>query len=254
MPAYNEAAGIAGFIDEIRASLGGVAGRVSFVVVDDASTDDTARCATTVSRGDVRVISQGTNRGHGPTSILAYRTGLDLGADVVVHVDGDGQFLGSEFPRVLAALTPEVDVVHGVRMQRDAPWYRRILTAALRVTARAATGRTIRDVNTPLRAYRPGALLSLITAVEQASQVPHVHFSIAEARWGLAVREVRVRSLPRRGGETGGTMWGLPETPRFPPPKFRRFVWMGGKELWRDSLRRRAPLRTVPGDPPSSDH
>ena len=39
MPAYNEAEGIGGFIDEIRAAVAPLAERVTFIVADDRSTE-----------------------------------------------------------------------------------------------------------------------------------------------------------------------------------------------------------------------
>ena len=42
MPAYNEAEGIEGFVDEIRAAVAPLADTVSFHIADDRSTDATA--------------------------------------------------------------------------------------------------------------------------------------------------------------------------------------------------------------------
>ena len=156
----------------------------------------------------LHVITAEQNRGHGPTALAAYRAGLELEPDLLVHVDGDGQFHGADLARlVTATVDTGADVVHGVRTGRTDPWFRRVLTASVGMLVTVAAGRRIPDVNTPLRAYRPATLRMLIAAVPDGAHVPHVHFSIAEARRGATVRYLRVASLPRRGGDAQGTMW-----------------------------------------------
>lgn len=244
MPAYNEVEGIRGFIDEVREAAAPLAERVTFHIADDRSTDATAAVFDGVS--DVTVEVQDLNRGHGPTALAAYRSGLAADPDVLVHVDGDGQFLGRDFPRIVTALVGEqADVVHGVRDGRTDPWYRKTLTAAVGLLIALAAGRRIPDVNTPLRAYRPDALRALIDAVPADATVPHVHFSLAEARGGFVVRYVRVASIPRRGESATGTMWGRGSRLTLPPQRLRRFVRAALTEAWTLSLRPSAPLRRI---------
>ncbi|WP_091035154.1 glycosyltransferase family 2 protein [Microbacterium oxydans] len=244
MPAYNEAEGIQGFIDEIRDCVSPLADRVTFHVADDRSTDATASVFDGVS--DVTVEVQPLNRGHGPTALAAYRAGLAADPDVLVHVDGDGQFYGSDFIRLINALTTEeADVVHGVRDGRTDPWYRKVLTGAVGLLIALAAGRRIPDVNTPLRAYRPDALRLLVDATPADATVPHVHFSLAEARAGFTVRYLRVASIPRRGASTTGTMWGRGNSVTLPPKRLRRFVRVALVEAWTLSLRPSAPLRSI---------
>lgn len=244
MPAFNEAEGIRGFIDEIRESVSSLADRVTFHIADDRSTDATASVLDDVS--DVTVEVQPLNRGHGPTALAAYRAGLATDPEVLVHVDGDGQFYGSDFPRLIDALDAEgADVVHGVRDGRTDPWYRKVLTGSVGLLIAVFAGRRIPDVNTPLRAYRPEALRLLVDAIPADATVPHVHFSLAEARGGFTVRYLRVASIPRRGASTTGTMWGRGNAVTLPPKRLRQFVRLALVEAWTLSLRPSAPLRSI---------
>ena len=88
LPALNEEASIGRVLDTIPRSLPGV-DEVLVLVVDDGSTDQTAELAR--EKGAV-VVSHAQNRGVG----AAFRTGLakatDLGADIIVTLDADGQF------------------------------------------------------------------------------------------------------------------------------------------------------------------
>jgi len=244
MPAYNEAEGIGGFIDEIRTAVAPLAERVSFVIADDRSTDGTAAALAGIP--DVDVQTQPANRGHGPTALAAYRAGLALSPDALVHVDGDGQFLGSEIASAVRALGHTgADVVHGVRHSRTDAWYRRLLTAGVRLLTAAVVGRGVPDVNTPLRVYRPEALQILVNAVPSDALVPHVHFSLGEVRAGFTVRYLRVRSIPRRGSSATGTMWGKVARPSLPPKKLVLFALSALREAWMWSLRPGAPLRAL---------
>ncbi|UNK70132.1 glycosyltransferase family 2 protein [Microbacterium sp. H1-D42] len=244
MPAYNEAEGIGGFIDEIRDHVAPLAGKVSFVVADDRSTDATV--ATLQAIDDVDVHPQAANRGHGPTALAAYRAGLAAGPDLLIHVDGDGQFVGPDFTRlVLAVESTGADVVHGVRHSRTDAWYRRVLTGCVGMLVAVAAGRRVPDVNTPLRAYRPAPLQELLDAVPADASIPHVHFSLAEARAGFTVRYLSVRSIPRRGESTSGTMWGGGVKRMLPPQRLRKFAVTALAEAWQLSLRPGAPLRSI---------
>lgn len=239
MPAHNEAEGLPGFLAEIAEHVAPLADRVSIVVVNDVSTDSTAEvlAALLETSPGLTVVTAAVNRGHGPTALAAYRAGLALEPDAIVHVDGDGQFEGKDFPALVSALD-DADVVHGVREHRTEPWYRRVLTGSVGLVVAVATGTRIPDVNTPLRAYRPEALSRLLELVPEEALVPHVHFSLAESRLGLRVRHVTVRSIPRRGSAATGSMWGeQAKQPMLPPPRLRDFSRRAALELWQYSLR-----------------
>lgn len=246
MPAYNEADGIVGFLEEIVEHVAAHCDRLDVIVADDRSTDATASVIAAAGVAGVEVQTQPANRGHGPTALAAYRAGLATSAGLIVHVDGDGQFTGEDIARVVAAFEAEdADVVHGVRRGRDDPWYRRVLSAGLRLLVRPFAGRGVPDINTPLRAYRPEVIAALLEAVGPDALVPHVHFSLAEARRRMRVRYIAVRSLPRRGAETTGTMWGTSGQPLLPPPRLRAFARDALVELWQLSLRPAAPMRAL---------
>jgi len=249
IPAYNEAEALPSFLAEIRASFAAARTPVSVVVLDDASTDETA----TAAAGLADVVRAPTNRGHGPTALAAYTEGLRDGAEVIVHVDGDGQFYGDDIARVALALgDADADVVHGVRRGRTDPWFRRALSGLVRFAVLMLCGRSVPDVNTPLRAYRPATLATLIAGVPEGALVPHVHFSIAEARRGLRTRYVAVESIPRRALAVQGTMWGEGRSRRLVPPrKLLRFAGRAFAELWRVDVVTAVP-GTFLGSPSSS--
>lgn len=249
MPAYNEAEGLQEFLEEIVAHVSPVCGELSLVVVNDRSTDGTAELLEKVSEtmAGVSAITSLCNQGHGPTALAAYRAGLELEADTIVHVDGDGQFIGSDLARVINGHEANgVDVVHGVRGGRTDPWFRRVLTGCVRLVVSNVVGSRVPDVNTPLRVYSPAALRHLMAVVPADARVPHVHFSIAEKRSGMRIAYARVTNRPRRGHSAHGTMWGkTARIPLLPPQRLRSFVREAAREVWQVSVRPGAPAREL---------
>jgi glycosyltransferase involved in cell wall biosynthesis len=85
VPAFNESAHVAGVIRRMPGYVDHI------IIVDDGSTDDTSAVATTVGDARVQLVRHETSRGVGGATIAGAQRALDLGADIVVKVDGDGQ-------------------------------------------------------------------------------------------------------------------------------------------------------------------
>jgi dolichol-phosphate mannosyltransferase len=120
----------------------------TIVVVDDASKDDTAAIAEGYAKIDPRivVIHHEQNRGVGGAMITGFRKTLELGADIVVKIDGDGQMPLWLVPQLVQPLVDgTADYTKGNRFRdltaiRTMPPVRRIGNVALSFLAKAATG------------------------------------------------------------------------------------------------------------------
>lgn len=204
MPAFNEEA-IFEFIAEIDEHLGDRVASLRFVVVDDASVEPVLAAQLPAAlAGRVHVVRNATNVGHGPSALRAYREGIVLAPDIVLHVDGDGQFVGWEFADLL-----EQALVHGaaigVRRSRTDPWFRRVISYVARILVAASA--ELPDVNSPLRAYRVAELQRLLAAVPEASLVPHLQFTMLHPALGIRPVAVGVTSICRRGHSEVGSTW-----------------------------------------------
>jgi glycosyltransferase involved in cell wall biosynthesis len=93
IPCYNEANYIAAVVRRTAAHVDVV------VVVDDGSSDDTVEVARAAG---AEVRAHGTNRGPGAAARTCLEVGRELGADVLVTLDGDGQHNPDEIPAVVA--------------------------------------------------------------------------------------------------------------------------------------------------------
>lgn len=210
IPAYNEADGIAGFVEEIDGALIPHVSWLRLIVVDDSSTDGTSRVLDELRprlQGKLEIVVNSTNRGHGPTALAAYRQALAHDPDFVLQVDGDGQFHGSDLRRILVLLVDDAHAVSGVRRFRQDPWFRMAMTRLLRGYVRMSFGVNARDPNCPLRGYRAKLLRELMSDLPEACLVPNLYLTVVAARRGLALVEVDVSHRVRRGLAAQGSTW-----------------------------------------------
>lgn len=206
IPAYNEAAGIAGLVrawtDEIS-SLG-IAHEV--LVYDDGSTDGTAGELERVAgeRPAVRPASH-PNRGHGPTVLRGYR---EARGAWVLQVDGDGEIAPEHFA-ALWARRDDGDLLLGRRVGRRDGAARAIVSTVARASVRLLFGGRVHDVNSPFRLVRRAALVGLLSQVPDQAFAPNVLLTGLACRRGLRVVEIAVPNEGRRWGRASLASWGL---------------------------------------------
>lgn len=223
MPAYNEASGIGEFLRELHDNLSPWSPR--FIVIDDCSADQTSRAVEVLADQGipVRAIRNDSNLGHGPSTMRALAEGNIDGADLVVAVDGDGQFFGTDLAvAVERSIATGADIVEGIRRHRGDPVYRRFVSLTTRILVLVKSRKRPTDANTPLRVYRPEALQRLLREVRSDSMVPNLAISVHARRWGLKIEEIEVTSIPRRGADQAGTTWGKSRR-QLPSKRFVKF-------------------------------
>jgi polyisoprenyl-phosphate glycosyltransferase len=127
-PMYNEEATAAAFCERVFAALEGVP--LELVLVDDGSSDGTAKIVDDLAASDprVRVVRLSRNFGH-QTAITA---GLDHArGDAVVMIDADLQDPPEVINDLLAKWSEGADVVYAVRQRRDGETRFKLATASL---------------------------------------------------------------------------------------------------------------------------
>jgi len=153
IPAYNEAAVISRVVADV------VWRGYNVVVIDDGSTDDTAR---SVGAAGATVISHPINLGQGAALQTGLAFALRQGADYIVTFDADGQHRAADVPALIEALAANnVDFALGSRFLGSAvamPLSRRLLLRAATLFTRLTTGMKVSDTHNGLRAMtRRGA-------------------------------------------------------------------------------------------------
>lgn len=201
VPAYNEADTVGEVVRAIRAL-----GDVDVVVVDDGSSDETAQ---TAREAGARVLELPINLGIGGAVQCGYLYAWRGRYDVAVQVDGDGQHVPSEIPRLLLPLSQgEADLVLGSRYversEYQAPPARRLGMLIFSAVVTAVTGQRFRDTTSGFRAA--GANVLRYLAAHYPQDYPEVEALVLLRRAGFRIREIPCRFSERRGGRSSITM------------------------------------------------
>jgi glycosyltransferase involved in cell wall biosynthesis len=202
VPAFNEAGAIGLVVDEVRA----FDSSLDVVVVDDASTDDTAAVAR--AHG-ATVLSLPFNIGIGGAVQTGFRYAVERGYEIAVRLDGDGQHDASELSKLLLPLERgEADIVIGSRFVDDSGSYNPPLARrmGIRVFARLVSllgGQRVTDTTSGFVALdRIGIELF---AEEYPHDYPEVEATLVALRSGLRLTQVQVEMRERETGSSSIT-------------------------------------------------
>lgn len=118
------------------------------IVVDDASPDSTRKLVTAAAKKDKRIslIQHTKNQGVGGAMISGFRKALELNAQIIIKIDGDGQMDSAHIPALIAPLVQgTADYVKGNRFRdfqslQQMPFIRRVGNLGLSFLTKAATG------------------------------------------------------------------------------------------------------------------
>ncbi|HNH25697.1 MAG TPA: glycosyltransferase family 2 protein [Anaerolineales bacterium] len=134
---------------EILAVLQGIPAFIRhIIVVDDASPDSSADLVTAAAKKNRRIllVRHAKNQGVGGAMVTGFKKALELGAEIVIKLDGDGQMDPQYIPALITPLiTGEADYAKGNRFRdfdalRQMPIVRRIGNLGLSFLTKAATG------------------------------------------------------------------------------------------------------------------
>lgn len=196
IPAYNEADGIADVLDELPSELGGM--HVEPIVVVDGGSDDTAAVAR--AAGYITLV-QPVNRGQGDALRCGFAYAQDLGAEIVMTMDADGQHRPDQMVDLVTPIVnDEADYVQGSRflgIYDDAGGARDLGIRAFTRLINGVSHAGITDCTNGFRAIRAKSLASM-RLEEPRFSAPEI--IIEAARAGLRVVEVPVHIRTRSHG------------------------------------------------------
>jgi glycosyltransferase involved in cell wall biosynthesis len=152
LPAYNAAKTLMRTLDEIPHEF-----RRNIILVDDASTDNTADLAR---QAGLKVIVHPRNRGYGGNQKTCYTEALAAGADLVVMLHPDHQYDAKVIPQMVKPiLNGEADAVFGSRMlggrplEGGMPWWKYSANVLLTAAANLVFRRYLTEIHSGFRAY-----------------------------------------------------------------------------------------------------
>ena len=211
IPALNEQETIGRVVEQIPRQIIGF-DEVEIIVMDDDSTDATAARATAAG---ATVFTLRGRPGLGHVFRIGMAHAIRRGADVIVNIDGDGQFDGGDVPRLIAPIAAgDADFItcsrfgntnRPVGMSPVKYWGNRAVTWLVNRLARLQ----LSDVSCGFRAYNRQAAYRVF----QFGRWSYTEESVID----LASKGLRIAELPLdvRGEREHGTSRVVPSVVRF---------------------------------------
>jgi glycosyltransferase involved in cell wall biosynthesis len=202
-PARNEAGNVRALVAEavavaVRLEREQLVGGVEIIVVDDASTDETATLALSVGDPRVRVVRNEHSRGYG----AALRAGFAAATgSLLAFSDADLQFDLSDLPRLIRARAV-ADVVCGYRVDRRDPLGRRLAGWMWSRAVGVALGVRVRDVNCAFKVF-PRELVASPPLTQDGAAI-NAELLLRARHRGCRVVELPVRHRERQAGRASG--------------------------------------------------
>jgi glycosyltransferase involved in cell wall biosynthesis len=189
LPAYNAALTLEKTCQEIPRPLVD-----EIILVDDASKDDTVRCARAI--GIKHIICHEKNRGYGGNQKTCYDTALSLGADIVIMLHPDYQYTPKLITAMASIIGQELyQVVFGSRilgkgaLKGGMPPYKYVANRALTLFQNTLMGQKLSEYHTGYRAFSREVLTKInyhansddfVFDNEMIAQIFNAGFDIAE--------------------------------------------------------------------------
>ncbi|ATL69628.1 glycosyltransferase family 2 protein [Nocardia terpenica] len=196
IPCHNEAGALPGVLAAVPAGY-----RV--IVVDNASTDDTA----TVARAAGATVVAEPVPGYGS----AVHAGVRAADTALVAVlDGDGSMDAGEIPYLLGDLDPGVDMVVGRRRPVGArawPWHARLGNLLVAGLVRHRHGLPVHDI-AAMRVARRDRLLALGPLHPRSGYPLALLIGAARAGWRIVERDISYRPRTHGVSKVSGSVLG----------------------------------------------
>ena len=188
IPAYNEEKNIAKIITKLKKITD------SIIVCDDGSSDMTSEIAKNLG---VIVISHKKNMGYGAAIRTIFEKSAEIGSDILVTFDADGQHRIEDVSRVLHPLeNNESDIVIGSRFlgkQSNVPNYRKLGIKVITQVTNSSLKTKLTDSQSGFRAYSK-QVLSKISLSEIGMGIS-TEILIKASSKGLRITEVPITIL-----------------------------------------------------------
>jgi len=198
IPALNESRSIFPVVSEVKPLATWV------IVVNDGSTDNTQELA---QKAGALVINHKTNRGQGAALETGDRKAKELGADIIVHFDADGQFLATDIRKVCQPIIDnQADIVFGSRFlssSNELPWLKKnIIMPIAKIVSRLFWDIRLSDPQSGFRAFNKKVADKLV--IENDGMAHCSEIIIFAHKNKYRIKEVPITVIYHRFGQNLG--------------------------------------------------
>jgi glycosyltransferase involved in cell wall biosynthesis len=203
VPCYRSASTLPDLVNRLLAVMPAVAPKFEVILVVDGSPDNTWDVARDLAarHGPTRAIRLARNYGQHNALIAGVRAAR---YDVVVTMDDDLQHPPEEVPKLLAALTEDLDLVYGLSEQEEHNFFRNVSSQLIKAGLSNAVGVPNARQLSAFRAFRTFLRGSFDQVVG-----PHVSVDVCLSWTTTRIGGVTVQMVERAEGRSNYTLRSL---------------------------------------------
>lgn len=196
VPAYNEEQTLPTLIERLVQTLkeNNIQGEI--IIVNDGSTDETAKKAEELSKkyANIRVFHHKRRA----EKTAALHTGFEKASgEILAMIDADLQYAPEDLPKLLTKIQQGHDVVNGWRKHRKDSFLKKTPSSIYNFISRVSFGMKIHDFNSGFKAFKREVLEDL-----NLRKGNHRFLLNLAHHKGFRVGEVEVQHYPRKQGKT----------------------------------------------------
>ncbi len=198
IPAYNEALNLEKVVKDIKENT-----NYDYVIINDCSNDNTLEVC---EKNSFNVISLPINYGLASAIQVGMKYAMNNNYDAVVQFDGDGQHEAKYIKDLINELENGTDIAIGSRFveKKKNHSIRMLGSCIISICIKIATGKTIRDTTSGMRAFNKECIKELIVNMNLPPEPDTLVYMIKN---GMKVKEVQVEMKDREQGESYLNAW-----------------------------------------------